>query len=50
MTNIFADYFFNDNQFLPTNILTDIFVYKQEHLVFSNLKITLVYLFDFKFD
>ena len=26
------------------------FFYKREHLVFSNLKIPFVYLFDFKFD
>ena len=38
---------FIDDQFSPRNIRTDIFC-KREHLVFSNLKIPLIYLFDFK--
>ena len=44
VTNFFADYFFYRLFFLPTNILTDIFFYKREHLVFFNLEIPLVYL------
>ena len=55
MTNFFADYFFyrlfSYRRLIFTgNILTDIIFYKREHLVFSNLEISLVYLFDFKFD
>ena len=37
---------FTDDNLLPTNILTDSFFNKREHIVFSNL----LYLFDFKFD
>ena len=49
--NFFAIFFF----FYRRLIFTDEysywhFFYKQEHLIFSNLKIHLVYLFDFKFD
>ena len=48
VTNFFGDSLptinFYRRIFLPT------FFYKREHLVFSNLKITLVYIFDFKFD
>ena len=43
MTNFFADYFFTDDYFYEH------FFYKEENLVFSNLKIPLVYLFNFKF-
>ena len=56
VTNFFADYFFfTDDYFYGRLIFTyeysyRHFFYKQEHLVFSNLKIPLVYLFDFKFD
>ena len=60
MKNFFA----SDESFLTTIIFTDDYFYrrlifadkysyrhyKREHLVFSNLKIPLVYLFDFKFD
>ena len=50
LTNFFADY-----SFLPAfNFYRRIFLptlfYKQKHLVFSDLKIPLVYLFHFKFD
>ena len=43
------------SKFLPTIFFTDEYSYqkffrKREHLVFSDLKILLVYLFDFKFD
>ena len=53
---VFANYFFNDNYFLLTiNFFGQIFLpafffHKKDHLVFSNLKIPLVYLFHFKFD
>ena len=40
---------FTDEEFLPTSILPTFF-YKRDHLVFLNLKMPLVYLFDFKFD
>ena len=57
MTNFFA----SDEFFLPMIIFYRRLIftdehsyrhlfYKREHLVFSNLKIPLVYLFDFKFD
>ena len=51
----FADYFFTDNCFYRRLIFTDKYCYrhfffKREHLVFSNLKISLDYLFDFKID
>ena len=54
MTNFFADYFFTDDYFYERLIFTDEysyqhFFYKEENLVFSNLKIPLVYLFNFKF-
>ena len=49
MTNFFADYFFTDDYFQRRLFLTTFF-YKREHLVFSNLKVPLVYLFDFKVD
>ena len=49
MTSFFAIYFFTDNYFYR-QIFLPIYFYKKEHLVFSNLKIPLVYLFDFKFD
>ena len=45
-----ADEFFCRPFFVPTDILTDIFIHKREHLVFSNLMIPFVYLFNFKFD
>ena len=47
------NFFANDKilcHLLVLSILTDIFFYKGEYLVFSNLKVPLVYLFDFKFD
>ena len=61
MTNFFAsdDYFcrlfFTDDNFYRRLIFTDEysyrhFFYKRKHLAFSNLKIPLVYLFDFQFD
>ena len=56
MTNFFADYFFIVDYFYRRLNLTDeysygyLFFYKREHLVFSNLKIPLVCLFDFEFD
>ena len=56
MTNFSAnDEFFLPSTFLPTIIFTDKYFYrhiftKKEQLVFSNLKIPLVYLFNFKFD
>ena len=48
-------FFFTDDCFYRRLIFTDEyfyrhFFYKREQLVFSNLKIPLVYLFDFKFD
>ena len=45
--NFFADYFFYRRIFEYSYWN---YFYKEEHLVFSNLKITLIYLFDFKFD
>ena len=56
MTNFFTDYIFLTMIiFYRRLIFTDEysyrhFFYKQEHLVFSNLKILLAYLFDFKFE
>ena len=56
MTKFFDnDDFFADNYFYRRLTFTDEysyrhFFYKREHLVFSTLKILLVYLFDFKFD
>ena len=55
MTIFLPNIFFIDDYFYPRLIFTnklsyDIFFYKREHFVFSNLKIPLVYLFDFKFD
>ena len=41
VTYFFADRFFYRGIFLPT------FFYKREHLLFPNLKIPLLYLFDF---
>ena len=54
MMNFFADYFFTDDYFYERLIFTDEysyqhFFYKEENLVFSILKIPLVYLFNFKF-
>ena len=48
----FADYFFTDEILCRRLIFTKEysyrhFFYKREHLVFSNLKIALVYLYDF---
>ena len=60
VTNFFADYFFYWQDFMPTFNSTDEYSYRHffykrvfvfyKHLVFSNWKIPLVYLFDFKFD
>ena len=55
VTIFFADYFFTDDCFYGRLIFTDKYCYrhfcfKREHLVFSNLKISLDYLFDFKID
>ena len=56
MTNFFAcDEYFANYYFYKRLIYTEEYSYrhffhKREHLVFSNLKIPLVYLFDFKFD
>ena len=60
MTNLLAGdnffcHFFFFFFFYRRLIFTDEYFYrhffhKQEHLIFSNLKIPLVYLFDFKFD
>ena len=61
MTNFFSDFFFTDYYILTTIIFYrrlifteeysyQHFFYKRGHLVFSNLKISLVYLFDFKFN
>ena len=55
VTNFFADYFLPDNYFYRRLIFTEeyshqYFFYKQEHLVFSNFKIPLFYLFESKFD
>ena len=44
MTNFLPTTFFSDDYFCRH------FFYKREYLVFPNLKIPLVYLFDFKFD
>ena len=54
MTNFFAVYFLTDDYFYQQLIFTDEYSYrhfftKENHLVFSNLKIPLVYLFDFQF-
>ena len=51
----FADRFFTDDYFYLWLIFTDEYSYRQlfykrEHLLFFNLKIPLVYLFEFKFD
>ena len=61
MTNFFVSdeffcrLFFAGQLFLPTinfyrGIFSPTFFYKQEHLVFSNFKIPLFYLFESKFD
>ena len=51
MTIFFAsDEFFSATINFYQRIFLPTLFYKREHLVFSNLKIRLVYLFDFKFD
>ena len=55
MTNFLPTIFFNDDYFYRLLIFIEEysyrhFFYKREQLVFSNLKISLVYPFDFKFD
>ena len=50
MTNSFADYLFYRRLIFSDEYSYRYFFYKRERLVFSNLKITLVYLFDFKFN
>ena len=55
MTNFFADCFFTDDYFYRRVIFTDKnsyrhFLQREHYLVFSNLKMPLIYQFDFKFD
>ena len=50
MTNFFCRLFFYGRLIFTNEYSYRHFFYKREHLVFSNLKIPLVYLFDFKFD
>ena len=47
---LFTDYFFYRRLVFIDKHSYRHFFYKRKHLVFSNLKIPLVYLFDFKFD
>ena len=46
VTNFFADYFFYRQLIFTDEYSYRHFFYKREHLIFSNLKIPLVYLFD----
>ena len=48
--NFFADYFFYPRLIFTEEYSYRHFFHKREHLVFSNLEIPLVYLFDFKFN
>ena len=50
MTNFFADDYFYRRLIFIDEYSYRHFFNKREHLVFSNLKIPLVYLFDFKFN